>query len=503
MKPFFLFLGLLASALAAASGGARAQAPDLPAGPPAGPPTGSPVGSPSGPPPALPSGLGPPGDGAAPPPAAPSSAPPAPVLPAGLGAQATEESPRPPASGAVRRPPPVSIAGFVEARAGVRTQDDPTQKQASIGEIRAQLQGTWEAGPAVINLTTDLLIDPVEDDFAVDLEEGRGAIDLREANVVLRPLEFLDLKVGRQILTWGAGDLVFINDLFPKDFRSFFIGRDDEYLKAPSDAARASVFTDLVNIDVIYTPRFDADRFVSGDRLSYFNPLLGRTAGRDAVIDPLTPQTWFSDDEIALRASRNLGAYEAAAYAYSGFWKGPQGATQEGAFFFPDLSVYGASLRGPAMGGVASLEIGYYDSREDRAGANPLIPNSEIRYLVGYEREAMTNLTLGVQYYAERRADISAARAALPDGAPRPERTRHVLTLRLTKLALNQNLTLGVFNFWSPNEGDGYARGRVGYKLNDDWLVEGGFNAFYGERSDFFGQFQDNSNVFLGARRSF
>ncbi|MFW6031595.1 MAG: hypothetical protein ACOC9T_03300, partial [Myxococcota bacterium] len=32
----------------------------------------------------------------------------------------------------------------------------------------------------------------------------------------------------------GTGDLVFLNDLFPKDWRSFLLGRDLDYLKAPS-----------------------------------------------------------------------------------------------------------------------------------------------------------------------------------------------------------------------------------------------------------------------------
>ena len=36
-----------------------------------------------------------------------------------------------------------------------------------------------------------------------------------------------DLKIGQQVLTWGTGDYVFLNDLFPKDYQSFFSGRDD------------------------------------------------------------------------------------------------------------------------------------------------------------------------------------------------------------------------------------------------------------------------------------
>jgi hypothetical protein len=94
----------------------------------------------------------------------------------------------------------------------------------------------------------------------------------------------MDLKLGRQINTWGTGDLLFINDLFPKDWNAFFIGRDDEYLKAPADSAKASLFSDWANLDLIYSPRFDSDRFIDGRRISYWNGALGRTT-------PWTPTT--------------------------------------------------------------------------------------------------------------------------------------------------------------------------------------------------------------------
>ncbi len=35
---------------------------------------------------------------------------------------------------------------------------------------------------------------------------------------------WLDLRLGRQIITRGVGDLVFINDVFPKDWSAFFPG---------------------------------------------------------------------------------------------------------------------------------------------------------------------------------------------------------------------------------------------------------------------------------------
>ncbi|NIM70724.1 MAG: hypothetical protein GTO48_09800, partial [Xanthomonadales bacterium] len=95
--------------------------------------------------------------------------------------------------------------------------------------------------------------------------------------------------------------------------------------------------------DVVYTPHFDPDVFVSGERLSYFNPLLGARAGEDMRLRAEEPGEWFEDDEVALRIYRSVGSYELAGYAYRGFWKSPVGinpATNR--FTFPRLQAFGA-----------------------------------------------------------------------------------------------------------------------------------------------------------------
>lgn len=430
---------------------------------------------------------------------------PEPALPAGL----EEEPPDDEEADRIReerRGPAVleNVTGFLEARIGPRLQNDLNQGAFTIGETRLRLESQWEPGDLIIRLAGDAVYDEVVDRRKPDLETGEGAFDLREANIVWRPLEFADVKAGRQILTWGVGDLIFINDLFPKDFQSFFIGRDDEYLKAPSDAVRVSLFQDFANIDLVYTPRFDADRFIDGSRLSYFNPVAGDIVGQNVILDPIRLDDWFDDDEFAGRLYRQVAAFEVAAYGYIGYFKGPAGLTPTGDFFFPRLSVYGASLRGPFQGGILTAEFGRYLSRNDPNGVNPLIPNSDSRFLVGYERELATEFTASFQYFAQVRSDQDAFLAALPPGTRRADQARHLLTVRLTKLMLNQNLTLSAFNFWSPNEHDGHLRMRASYKLSDDWLAEAGGNIFYGPRNDiFFSQLKDNTNLFIAARRSF
>jgi len=389
------------------------------------------------------------------------------------------------------------VHGFLETRFGPRLQADPNQsKDATLGEARLQLETEkyWDAG--TLDLKADFLLDGITEE---------AEIDLRLARFTFSPLSSVDVRAGRQVLSWGTGDLVFINDLFPKDWVSFLSGRDVEYLKAPGDALRLGWFNDLFNLNLVYTPRFDPDRFIEGKRLSYWNAGLGRVAGEENRIDAREPDDWFDDDEIALRAYRNFSGYEAAVYSYFGYWKSPAGQDPvAGDYLFPKLTVYGASLQGPLGAGIANIEVGYYDSREDRSGDDPLINNSELRLLLGYEQELATEFTGSVQYYLEQMQDYSAYEAQLPAGAKARDKNRHLLTLRLTKLLLNQDLTLSLFTFYSPSDEDIYLRPKVSYEINDDWTVESGGNLFFGEhRHTFFGQFEDNSNWYLSLRYSF
>lgn len=400
---------------------------------------------------------------------------------------------------------PFDLNGFWEARGGFRIQDDKYEKDVSAGEVRLQLEAERRLKLGTFRVTSDFIYDPVGDEHDIDLEEGEGWLDLRNAYLLTSPTDFMDLKFGRQILTWGTGNYIFINDLFPKDWVSFFIGRDDEYLKAPSDAVKTSFYTELANLDIVYTPRFDSDRYISGERISYWNSMLGRRAGEDAVIRADKPDEWFQDEELAVRLFKNVSGYELALYGYWGYWKSPAGTNPVTLnATFPELSVYGASVRGAVGKGIGNIEVGYYDSRDDRNGDDPFVRNSEIRFLVGYEEEIARNLTAGVQYYFEWMMDYSEFEKNLPKGMHANDEDRHVVTLHLRKLLMSQNLELSLFTFYSPTDQDAYFRPKVHYQIDDNWSAEVGGSIFLGEEDyTFFGQFENNSNIYTAARYGF
>lgn len=389
------------------------------------------------------------------------------------------------------------IDGFVESRLGGRTQSDPGQNSASIREARLQLSHLDFYGPFDVDLKADFLYDDLDSRRSgIDLERGKGWLDLRTASVAFRPTEWTDVKVGRQVFTWGTGDLLFVNDLFPKDWKSFFNGRDEEYLKAPSDAVWLANYVGDWTVDLIWTPRFNPDRCLDGDGISFAGGVF-------------TPENRMEADapsgsELAARVSRYFGSMETAFYLYDGYWKSPGGFSPEGVARFPRLSVAGASAQAPGFGGIVNVEAGWHLSRDDRSGRDPGVPNSEGRFLAGYTRELMTDLTLGVQGYVEWMHHHDRYTRSLPEGASERNEIRQVSTIRLNRMLMNQNLILSGFLFASPTDEDGYLRASVAYKWSDTLTTTVGGNFFYGKASGtFFGQLEDNANVYVAVRRWF
>ena len=396
------------------------------------------------------------------------------------------------------------LNGFIETRLGTRIDHDPNQQDTSIAELRLQLETEQDFEEVTFNLVMDLVYDSVLDIESPDLETGEGVIDLRQANMVFSPLDFMDIKLGRQILTWGTGDLLFINDLFAKDWSAFLIGRDVEYLKAPTDALKISLFHQAVNADIVYTPTFNPDRYIDGKRISFYDRTTNSRRGREAPLMVDLPNAAFEDDELSIRLYQTVNVYEAAIYYYDGFWKSPAGQNAlTGNATFPALEVFGASLRGPIANGIGYIEVGYYQS-EATAASDPLRRNSEYRYLLGYEQEVATELTLGAQFYLEYKLDYDQYLASLPVEVIADDQYRRVFTLRLTQLLMQQNLRLSFFNFYSPSDEDGYTRINISYKFTDELKAEGGLNFFYGQQAHtFYAQFEENSNLYTAVRYEF
>ncbi len=391
---------------------------------------------------------------------------------------------------------PFDLEGFVHTRHALRIKDDPYQsKNFPLSETRLRL------GIAGYN---DLFEWNIKSDFIYDSFDNKGKAELREANLDFNTPSWLGLKIGRQILTWGKGDMLFVNDLFPKDWQSFFIGRELEYLKAPSDALKISLFFAKMELNLIYTPSFDSDIFPTGERLSYYNPFLGFIGDRGGM-EVTIPDKFFRDDEFAWRLRRNFGSSDFAVYGYYGFWKSPSGVDQlTGTPKFTKMNSHGLSFESKLLSGIFSLEMAYYYSLDDKEGSDFTIFNSNFRYLLGQSFNLKNEWTLAFQYYSEITAKYDEQVNNWPQVGNVPGKVRDMITIRLGKNLLKQRMNISLFNYYGRAEKDNYLRFNISYKIKDDWKVDFGGNVFSGKEDfSFWNQFNHNNNIYIGLKWSY
>ena len=361
--------------------------------------------------------------------------------------------------------------------------------------LRLDISAWSGSANASARIKSDLRHDALSDEFDVDIREAY--IDYTTGP--------LDLRFGRHIVTWGVGDLLFINDVFPKDWESFFTGRPLEYLKSGIDGLRTRYSANPLGIEVLVIPFFDPDRLPAADRFFLYDPMASIDAREET-----TPEAEFGNTELALRLFRSVLGFDVSVHAYRGFWRTPSARPDDYqnptrlTLFYPELAVYGLSAQGNGLGGVVSLEGGYYDSREDRAGDDPLVPNSQVRFLAGYQRQFGDDLNTGIQYYMEVMADHEAYRGSLPAGFPEQEKKRDTLTLRIERTFRYHTWKVGGFAFYSPADRDYLVQPRVTHQFSDELSLAVGGNIFGGERgTTFLGQFDRNDNAYLSARFDF
>ncbi len=390
----------------------------------------------------------------------------------------------------------VSLHGFLQGNYSFDiAEPNPDGGNFKLAEERLQLKLEASKDPFHIFVKADGWYDHIDQNWDSELREGY--IDYT-ANK-------WDARVGRQVITWGVGDLLFINDVFPKDWAAFFSGRPLEYLKKGVDAAKIGLYPGFASFEFVAIPFFTEDTFPDPSTFWLFDPFPGNAARTEKE-----PATTLDNTQFALRVYREIGGFDVSLYAYRGFFGLPAVMPDNPSsptlltFFFPKLSEYGASAQGRALDGVLSLEAGYYDSREDRDGTNPMIPNSQTRFLIGYQKQLWEDFTAEVQYYGEYMHNYSEYVNTLPPGFPKEKRLHDLCTLRLTQFLRNQTLRLSFFSFYSPSDGDYMLIPEIKYNFSDHIWAAVGANIFGGRsRTTMFGKLANDDNVYSQIRYEF
>ncbi|MDP2166989.1 MAG: hypothetical protein Q8J64_01520 [Thermodesulfovibrionales bacterium] len=393
-------------------------------------------------------------------------------------------------------PSDFKLHGFLQGNYSLNAdRENPDGGDFKWAEERAQLKLDGNRGPYHLFIKADAFYDHADDRADAEIREGYADYTADK----------WDVRLGRQVITWGLGDMIFINDVFPKDYEAFFSGRPMEYLKKGVDGVKVGAYPSIASIELVVIPFFTPNNFPNQNRFWMFDPM-PQVQNREEK----EPSSTLENTETALRIYRTIAGSEVSLYAYRGFYRQPSMMPDNPAMparltlFYPELSVYGASLQERALDGLLSVEAGYYDSRQDRDGNDPMMPNSSSRALIGYQRQLWEDFTFGLQYYGEHTDNYSEYEKNLPQGFPKERIFKQLTSIRLTQLLMHQTLKLSFFSFYSPSDRDFMLNPEVKYNFTDYiWAIAGGNIFGSGESRGQFGQLDENDNAYLQIRYEF
>ncbi|OFX14718.1 MAG: hypothetical protein A2Z18_10040 [Armatimonadetes bacterium RBG_16_58_9] len=333
-------------------------------------------------------------------------------------------------------------------------------------------------------------------DFIWDPDNRYSRVDSREAYLTSRSSR-LDLSLGQQIITWGVGDLLFLTDVFPKDWVAFITGAPIEYLKKGSIAAKADYYVGGTTIEGIWIPVFEPDTLPSGNKLAFFSPFPPGTP-----VQKVDPPTTFGNSQFGLRASRMIRDYDTSFYLYSGWDPRPSPNLTSSTLEHHHLLMPGLSFQGPFRGTLLSGEFAYYQT-EDSPGTNLAIPNPSLRWLLGLERTLPGNRVVSFQFFQEFMTNYGAYIASLPPGSPRQPRLDTILTVRYRDTLRGETVKRTIFALYGPSERDYFINAEWRQDLTDTVWYALGVNLFGGRAWTTYGQFEKDSNLYVTVRRGF
>jgi hypothetical protein len=383
------------------------------------------------------------------------------------------------------------VTGFVQARQAPRLHTGPSCHglQACSTMVREGSAELLLERRVSKHAAFTLRVDASNDDAI-----NRSRATLREAFADFTFGAQDSLKVGRQVLTWGVSDYLFVNDLFPKDYDAFFTGAGFDRLKRPVDAARLGTRVGGVEAEIVLS-RSLGDRDPGPSRFAATAPTSVASSADNA------------DDrvDLAVRAATHVGGWDLAAYLAScrarerRFFAQSTGLAQDR----PRQQHLGASMAGNALGGLAWFEFALRHADDHRASVvDRHFQSSALKAIGGFSRELGSDVTATAQLQLETQTSRSSYLASLASGVRPIRRLSSVAHLRLQGRWRNQTLTAGAQVF-AGGEGDSHTNPFVNWSPADGWTLEGGAHVFAGRPDTRFGALKDDSNVYVLGRYSF
>ncbi len=309
-----------------------------------------------------------------------------------------------------------------------------------------------------------------------------------------------DIRVGRQIITWGKADGIRITDLISPSDMTEFIALEFDDVRMPVDAVKFRFLGENMNVELIGIPVFTPGKGAPADSPWHIAPQLPES-GNVRMNKAEEPELNYESVEGAAKLSLFLPGVDlafSAMYLWDDFPVIDGETEGETVVFTPRyhrVGVFGAEAAVPAGDFVLRSEAAFYLNR-----------HFQVRDFMSGEKSHMINWMVGTDWYPGSNWTISAqfsGKSLLEHSEKMIEREHTWMgTLNIKKKLLRETLTIGNMLYLGFNEPDVMNRTSIEYALTDEFHIFGGVDLFFGDNGTF-GRFSDNKLGWIKAKYSY
>lgn len=314
----------------------------------------------------------------------------------------------------------------------------------------------------------------------------------------------MDVRVGKQIMTWGRADFLNPTDnLTPRDF-TLLSAKDEEERRTGSVAVKANRYWGTHTLSLIWLPVFNPSTVP-----------FGSTPGIRLTEQKRSNGDW-TNQGFAVKWDQTGGDLDWSLSYYSGldlFPIGrPVGPTQVD-LIHTRLHVIGADAAW-TVGRYGMRVEGAYVHTQNPSGEDPFLKKPYAYYVAGIDRDLTDDLNVSVQAY--QRIVINyrdpftvqgelARNVAVLDAVfnQQLDGVQEGLSGRMKATWLNKTFEGELLGVWNANRGDVFVRPSLAYAFTDTWKGFVGYDIFNGRAHSFFGRLESSTAAFLELRATF
>lgn len=311
--------------------------------------------------------------------------------------------------------------------------------------------------------------------------------------------DYWDIRIGRQIIAWGKADGIRITDLLSPSDLTEFIAFEFDDIRIPVNSVKFRMLFEKVNFELIATPVFTPAKQAGQDSPWFIESSLPQN---DAVVNINEPELVLKSGEIAGKVSFFLSKIDvafSAMYLWDDFPVTTVGRDNTNNLVY-DVNYYrntilGAEAAIPAGDFVFRTEAAFYLKKQfQKEDMKNTSENQMIHWLAGADWYPGNNWSVTAQFSGK---SILFYRDKISE-----EQNSWIATLNIQKKILRETLTIANMIYFEFNEPDGMDRFSIDYALTDPFHFLAGVDYMFGD-SGYFGQFKNNSQIWIKAKYSF